>query len=1272
MIKKRHYDRLFIAAANKTKERNYWLKKLSGNPVKTTFPYDINNNKNINKYNPGKIKFKISGKHFSNLMNLSCGNDRTLHVILTAGLVVMLKKYTCIQDIILGTPIYKQDIEGVFTNTVLILRNRVNVTMTFKELLLLVRDTMIEAVENQSYPIEILLEQLNIHYSEKEFPLFDVAILLRNIHDKSYLNHIKINMTFSFLRTGDCLDCECEYNSLLFEKTNIKRITHYYMNLIKVITFNLNLPISSIDILSVDEKRQILFDFNNTRVSYPEDKAIAELFETQVEKTPDLLALVYGDKKLTYRELDEKTDRVALILRSKGIKPNNIVGIMVERSLEMMVGILGILKAGGAYLPVDSEYPEGRIKYMLSESRTDILLTQNDLISKYVKIGFEGTIINVSDSELFTVEKTKVENKTSSKDLAYLTYTSGSTGKPKGVMISNRSIANLIKGITGIIDFKERCSILSITTISFDIFILETILPLTKGLRVVIGSREEQLNTALAASLLEREKITMLQATPSWLQLLLSESESARSLQFLEYLLIGGEVFPESLLEKAKKATGGKIYNLYGPTETTVWSTVKDVTSGKTSLNIGKPISNTKIYILSRTGSLHPIRIPGELCIAGDGLARGYLNRPELTFERFAKNPFFENESLYKTGDLAIWQTDGTIEFLGRIDNQVKLRGFRIELGEIERRLLTHNEIREAVVVLKEEEGRDKYLCAYIVSDRKFKISELREYLLKELPDYIVPSYFVQLTEIPLTINGKVDRKSLPPPEVGKGEEYEAPRDEIEETLVEIWSEVLGIKKDKIGIGANFFELGGHSLKATIMISKIHKELNIVLPLEKVFRTPFIMELSKYIKVSKEDKYISIEAVEKKAYYVLSYAQKRLYLYQQMELESKAYNITKIVVLQGILEIGRLKEVFKRLINRHESLRTSFKIVEGEPVQKIHEEVDFAIEYFKGRGMWDEDIVQEFVKPFDLSEAPLFRIGIIENPDGKNMLLIDMHHIITDGISQEILTREFTALYLGEDLQPLRLQHKDFTAWHNNQIDNTLLKEESYDFWKRKLEEGIPEFELPVDFKARIDDGKGAVFRCVLNREIAKNLEKFAEENNTTLFIVMFAAYNILLSYLSNQENVVCGVIASGREHIDLHNIVGFFVNLVITKNRIDSEEEFSEFLGRVEKTTLEALQHQTYPIEQVLEDLELRYPKISTAFNMVNIGNTLSEIELDAYDAYHIDGHGANFDIEPYIHEYKNGIEVFWRYKKAMFKPETIEYFANTYMELLDEISCD
>jgi len=910
----------------------YWLKKLGGELPKGSLPL-MAMNEGTNRERHSYLQ-PIPPQVSANLTRAAKQSDKALFILILSGLLVVLNKYTGVNDLVIGTMAPDTD-ETEKHHRVIFCRNTVYHYMTLKELIMQTREVVMEAFNYSGYSLDNLVEALAAKNGTGNPDIFNAAFLYKSFQKESQaLDRFGLVFILSAHQPAPGLCLQVEYPRSPASQEIVRRFSQNLLTLLEHMLKNLDTEISRLEIVSQEEKEQLLYEFNDTRTEYPHHKTFHDLFAGQEERTPDQAALkgqIYpgteiSNSKLegtgglaplpdpgsiTYRELKEESTRSACYLQSKGVKPGSIVGIMMERSIEMIIGIFGILKAGGAYLPIDPDYPEDRIKYMLKDSGAEILLKDNDL----------STLPPFPPSTLLTFYPSNPGN------LAYVIYTSGSTGKPKGVMIEHRSLVNLIKGITGIIPFTTGDTILSLTTISFDIFGSETLLPLTMGSEVVIGTRKEQLDASAAARLLVRDRITIFQVTPSRLQLLLLEKEIPNALASLHVLLVTGEALPGTLLEKARHIITGKIYNLYGPTETTIWSTVKDVT-GKEPLNIGKPIANTIIYILDHNDFLQPVGVAGQLTIAGQGVARGYLNHPGLTAEKFdqdfwdyqdyhdekknyklqitkktahelheltrkenkkvpGKNyesnmqscnhaimqyhsssphppiPPLPHYPIYRTGDLARWLPDGNIEYLGRTDFQVKIRGYRIEPAEIENRLLKHEGIKEAVILVKETAAAStgspaapgspkdnaRYLSAYIVTTREFNAAELREYLLKELPAYMVPSTFVKVDRIPLTTSGKVDRQALESYDLGTtlstGVEFVAPRDHIEKTIANTWKELLNL--EEVGIDENFFDLGGTSLdiyKLNLKFKEAFNEDEVVL---KMFRYPTIRTFAQYL-----------------------------------------------------------------------------------------------------------------------------------------------------------------------------------------------------------------------------------------------------------------------------------------------------------------------------------------------------------------------------------------------------------------------------------------
>ncbi|MCP4154157.1 MAG: amino acid adenylation domain-containing protein, partial [bacterium] len=911
------------------KERAFWQNKFAGELERSSFPPDRKEYGSRYQYEGKSVSFALSGELSSEILKLSKGVERLLHVILTSGITLLLNKYTGNTGIVVGTPIYKQEFLADFINTVLPLKNSIEESLTFKQQLMGMRNTIVEAQENQNYPIEILPRQLGMEATVDGFPLFDTAVLLGNIQSKEYLRHIELNMTFSFLLSGGAIEAEVEYNSLMYAETTIKRIFGHFIRLLSRSLANPRLILAEISLLSPEEKNRLLYDFNDTESDYPREKTIHQLFEEQVEKLPGHTAVVYpADREegtertsLSYGELNRKAHRLANLLREKGVGPDCIVALSVNRSPGMIAGIMGILKAGGAYLPIDPGYPEERIRFMLKDSDTKVLVSGVSKVSRICEECQSCRLIDIMQLDEETSPLPVQHAQPSS--LAYVIYTSGTTGKPKGVLIEHRNVVRLMINDAFQFSFSQEDVWSMFHSFCFDFSVWEIYGALLYGGRLIMVPGMVARDTSEFLELLKEEKVTVLNQIPSafynLIGLDLDGPLKATPLDRIRYVIFGGEALKPSKLGPWKeKYPQAQLINMYGITETTVHVTYKEIGAGEVALstsNIGRPIPTLSTYILDKNLGLVPLGVAGELCVGGEGLGRGYLNRQELTREKFTGNPNIPGEKLYRSGDLARWLPDGDIEYLGRIDHQVKIRGFRIELGEIESLLLKYERIKEAIVTVIAGEADDKSLCAYIVprtpeishTHDTLQLDAIKEYLEGKLPPYMVPPYIVTLEKIPLTSNGKVDRKALPAPGIQSLLRYTAPRDPLEEKLVEIWAELLGVDGGVIGIDANFFQLGGHSLKATIMASKIHREFNSKIPLAEIFKSPTIRGIAQYIRESGKKKYISIEPVEKKEYYAVSSPQKRLYILQQIEIGNTGYNMPYTILPEEKIDMRKLE-----------------------------------------------------------------------------------------------------------------------------------------------------------------------------------------------------------------------------------------------------------------------------------------------------------------------------------------------------------------------------
>ncbi|HLP58608.1 MAG TPA: amino acid adenylation domain-containing protein [Candidatus Deferrimicrobium sp.] len=856
------------------KQEEYWLEQFAGGVPALALPLDYPRPL-MQSFAGNSAYFTLDSQETNLLKEAALKMKVTMYVMLLAVFNIVLAKLSGQTDIIIGTPVagrhHKalQDLIGMFVNT-LALRNRPEGDKSVGEFLAEVKNCALKAFENQEYRYEDIVNKVNVDRNTGRNPLFDVMLSLENLETpgvripglklKEYdfeVQTSKFDLTLIAREEEGTLQFSCEYCTKLFKEETILRYIGYFKQALYFLLKNkdFTLKIAEIEILTEEERKRLLVEFNNTETPYPQDKVVHELFADHVEKVPDHIAVIFEEKKLSYRELNEQSNRLAKNLIERGVSQGAVVGICAYRRPELITAIFAVLKAGAVYLPLDPNHPEKRLTYMLKAGSATVVLTDNRVLS-----GTGFSLLELDDEASYKSSRTRSNVLIAPGDPAYLLYTSGTTGLPKGVLIEHRSVVNLMKSMTDIIDFKTSDRVLSLTTIAFDIFVMETLVPLSRGCAVAIGTGEQQLDPGAAARVFLKETITIFQLTPSRLQLFLSASETAKSFQSLRYLIVGGENFPGGILEYLKTLlhTDGRVFNLYAPTETTIYSIGKDLT-GERSVTIGKPIANTVVYILDNYLKPVPLGVWGQIYIGGRGVARGYLNNPELTAEKFIDfhySSFIIHRSrLYGTGDLGRWLPNGDIECSGRIDHQVKIRGFRIELAEIEKRLLQHEMVKEAVVTARLDEHSNKYICAYYVPTGEenveimpVQIEELRNFLALELPDYMIPSYFIPLAEIPLTVNRKIDHLALPDP-VGKRAQLEtpflAPQSELERQIAAQWLNVLNI--DKVGIHDNFFKLGGNSMKIIQLNNRLKEALNREITVVSMFRHLTVSSLAQYL-----------------------------------------------------------------------------------------------------------------------------------------------------------------------------------------------------------------------------------------------------------------------------------------------------------------------------------------------------------------------------------------------------------------------------------------
>jgi len=1268
-------------------QKNYWINEFSDEIPVLDLPLDYVRPKE-QSFEGSMVGLESSKELGDKLRKLAIETGTTEYMIFLASAMVLLGKYANQEDVVIGSPISgrtHQDTEallGMFVNT-LAMRGRPEKEKSFKQLLEEVKESNLKAHENQEYPFEELIEAIDVKRDLSRHPLFDVMLVMQNNETSEYglkgiqvelpegegISHriSKFDLTFNIWEQEGSYGIALEYCTALFKKESMKRMLEHYVVLLNNLVERPTAKLNEVGMVTGKEEGLILVDFNDTAVDYPKEKTVNELLEEQVKKTPNKVAVIFDDAKITYEELNKRANVLAHRLRELGVGPDDYVGIMAERSIEMIVGIYGIIKSGGAYVPIDPDYPSERIQYILDDSKPKALVTYG----MELELKLDVPVINLEELEFLGVgekERANPELITQSSDLIYLIYTSGTTGNPKGVMIEHQSVVRLVKN-QNYVELNEETIILQTGSMSFDASTFEMWGALLNGGQLILTDQETITNNEKLSIAFERYEVNTIWLTSTLFNQLIQTNEAL--FDELEYVLVGGEELSVNHISVLKgRESKVTIINGYGPTENTTFTATYEISDHSYStIPIGRPISNTQVYILNGE-ALCGIGVPGELCISGDGLSRGYLNQPELTSEKFVDNPCGEGR-LYRTGDLARWLPDGNIEYMGRIDEQVKIRGFRIELGEIKSRLREVKGIKDCAVIVREDLLGEKAIYGYVISDETLIMSEIREGLLDVLPDYMVPSYLMQIDVIPLTRNGKLDRRALPEIDVRLEREYVAPRTEMEESLCRIFEDILGV--ERVGIKDNFFELGGHSLRATRLVNRIESELGIKVPLKEIFSNSTVELSSELISEKESIDYLPISKAQEKVYYEMSSAQKRIYLIQEIAPEAVTYNMPQYLKLTGELDVERVRQAFQELINRHEILRTSFMMLEGELVQRIHEGIEIDFEY-KVETLGDgADLMSDFIQPFDLSRPSQLRVKLIKLSD-HYLLMIDMHHIVSDGMSIGTFINEFTALYNGKPLESLTHQFKDYSEWMK---DRDLSDQQEY--WINEFGDEIPVLDLPLDYvRPKEQSFEGSMVGLEVGKELGDKLRKLATETGTTEYMIFLASAMVLLGKYGNQEDVVIGSPISGRTHKDTEQMLGMFVNTLAMRGRPEGDKSFESLLKEVKESSLKAYEHQEYPFEELIEAIDVRrdlsrHPLFDVVLVMQN--NEASEFKLEGAStelsvSEGLDHRISKFDLSFNVYEGEEGNYVIGlEYCSALFKEETVKRMLSHYVELIGRL---
>jgi amino acid adenylation domain-containing protein len=1039
-----------------------------------------------------------------------------------------------------------------------------------------------------------------------------------------------------------------------------------------------------------------------------ETKILQNKLNKKLVQFKDNIAVEHSNRSITYAELNKQSNYVANGLIRKGIPPGSLIGVLEENKIRLISLMIGIFRAGCVFVPLDSAYPQERLELMIGLTNTKFIIADKTNMNPWTPMdrGKNKGIECIISDELFAGSQGEWFANTpgirySPEDKIYVYFTSGTTGTPKAIVGKNKSLLHFIDWEIDTFGIDETFRFSQFITPVFDAFLRDTLVPLCSGATICIPrDKEVLLDPGKLAAWVDESAITLIHCGPALFRLLTSTPLTKDNFEKLKFILLSGEpINPPHLLNWYNTFNERvQLVNLWGTSETTLAKTyylIRETDVNRERIPVGKPIRGARVLIIDQDMNLCQPGFLGEVYIRTPFRTIGYLNEPETNRERFIRNPFVDNPNdfLHKTGDLGRFLLDGNLDVTGRTDRQVKLRGIRVELEEIESILTKHPGVKEAVVMKKETPNNNELLCAYITGSEK----GVKEYLAGRLPGYMLPSCILKLETIPRGPNGKVDYESLPDPAELNKAGYIAPGNAVEKKLAHIWSEILGLTIEKVGIQDTFFDLGGNSLNLMTLIARIHKAFNVRPALGEIIENITIEKQARIVGSSGPDLYETIEAAEAKEYYVLSSAQKRLYILQQMTPASTAYNIFLTMLLQKKDNIRRLEESFLKLIRQHESLRTSFHMVNDQPVQRIHDAVTFEIEHHwftpgeeeqpAANGQINgERIIRDFLRPFDLSQPPLLRVGLVRMPGEKYVLLVDMHHIISDLVSQEVLIKDFQAIHNEKAIAPLRIQYKDFSQWQYRGKNASAIKNQK-EYWLNKFGDGVSPLIIPTDCPGgqpqKGSEGERVCFE--INHELTGKIKQFVEKTQSTLFVFLLAIYGILLSKYTLKEDIVIGTPVAGRPHTDLQNIMGMFVNMLAIRCFPRSNQTFREFYLETRKDVLQDFENQDYQFDQLVLELGLqresdRNPLVETVFGFYNVNTGRDELPEDLKEEmrnifpgkewyYGLEDFESKFDLMFVAFEKGNIINTEFEYRKKIFKIETITRMSRHYLNILEEI---
>ncbi len=1218
------WQRRWFAEGGHQAQLAFWRQQLAGAPQALELPTD-RPRPALQSYR-GRLSpsVRLPAALLPGLKEVAQRCGVTLSMLLQTGFQLLLHRYSRQEDLCIGVPIAgrrRRELEellGVFLNT-LVLRLRFDGARTFDALLARSREVTLAAYEHQDIPFEKLVEELKPARDTSRPPFFQVLFNFQKVGElpataglrfetlEGETDTSKFDLSLLVLEDARGVAFQWEFNTDLYDDDSVSRLSAHYLNLLEGIRARPDAPLLELPLLSSAERAELVTRWNETGAPAPTEP-LHRLFEAQASRTPHQVALQLGTQQLTYAQLNARANQLARLLQSRGVQPDGCVGIFLERSVEMVVAIYAALKAGAAYLPLDPTLPAARLQYVLEQARPGAVVTLESLRARLPAA--QGLPVVALDGRPEAGQAAEnLHAPVRGGQSAYVIYTSGSTGAPKGVVSTHEGITNRLRWMQSAYPLSETDRVLQKTPFGFDVSVWELFWPLQVGGQLVVAKPEGHKDPTYLAELMRETGITVLHFVPSMLEAFLEAADFA-PLTALRRVFCSGEALSRTVAERFFAQVAGNarrpgLHNLYGPTEASVDVSFYDLTPGADgrTVPIGWPVSNTQLHVLDAALGPVPLGVTGELYLGGVQLARGYLGRPELTAERFVPDPFGQGARLYRTGDLARRRADGAVEFLGRADHQVKLRGFRIELGEIEAELCRHPGIREAAVLARHDPGAPQQLVAYVLTRAGATppVPELRAQLASALPEYMVPSAFVFLERWPLGATGKLDRAALPAPAAqAPAQAFVAPRGPLQELIASVWAELL--KRPRVGAQDHFFELGGHSLLAIRMLTQLRERAGVELPLQTVFEKPTVAQLARHVETQMADSSKpSLSQIPRRAdpqSAPASFSQERLWFVDQLLGPSALYGIPLARRLRGALQPRALDAAFTEVVRRHEALRTTFELVDGKPVQLVAPPQPVTVAQEDLSASPDPEralrarIDEELARPFDLKAGPLLRPTLFRLGADDHALLVLVHHIVSDGWSLDVLYGELVAAYAAAvagrpaQLPELAIQYGDYAAWQRQTLAGAALERE-LNYWSEELAGAPTAIELPTDHpRPAVLSNRGARVTATYSPALSEGLRALARREDATLFMLVHAAFQLLLYRYSGQRDLVVGTTIAGRDRLDTERLIGLFINNLVLRGRLEPGKGFRALLAQLRGTTLRAFEHQALPFEKLVEHL--------------------------------------------------------------------------------------